>query len=192
MKKQTNVKKVGAIALGAGIIAGTLLGALAYNPVMEVETIVYEDKIVEVPVEVVKEVPVEVIKEVEVVKTVTDTELIKATCDRLLFEDMGECQSEVLAEDKALKMALDYVESQDFFDELEDADLIDDEDDVKVIRVYDDFEDIVVLKSDFDDDKYRFEIEVKIEDLEEEEKKKVLANILVEDGEVEFKSVSEI
>lgn len=177
------------------VVASALVGAVGWDLIDAPETIVKtetKEVTVEVPVEVIKEVPVEVLKEVEVVKTVTDTELVQATCDRLLFDDLAECQSEVKAEDKALKMALSIVEDNDFFDMLEDENIVEDEDEVNVIKVYSDFEDITVIKSDFDDDKYRFEFEVKIEDTDADEKKKVLVNVLVEDGEVELKSVSEI
>lgn len=188
-----NVNKIGAVALGIGIVAGTVLGAVVYNPepiMVPYNVTVFEDKIVEVPVEVIKEVEVEKLVEVEVV--ITDTELIQATCDRLMFDDIGDCQSEVLAEDAALKLALSYVESSDFLDELEDANIVNDEDDVEVIKVYDDFEDINVLKSNYNYDKYKFAYEVKIEDTDAEDKMKVLVTIVVEDGELEFKSVVKV
>ena len=179
----------------AGIVAASaVVGAVGWD-IMDAPEVIVKEVPVEVAGETVIEyvdvpVNVEVIKEVEVIKTVTDTELIQATCDRLLFDDLSECQTEVKAEDEALKLALEYVESADFFDEIEDANIVDDEDDINVIRVYEDFEDINITRSNFDDDKYRFEIEVKIEDTEEEEKFRVIADILVEDGEVELKSVS--
>ena len=192
MKKES--KKLSSVVMAGIVAASAVVGAVGWD-IMDAPEVIVKEVPVEVAGETVIEyvevpVNVEVIKEVEVIKTVTDTELIQATCDRLLFDDLSECQTEVKAEDEALKLALEYVESADFFDEIEDANIVDDEDDVNVIRVYEDFEDINITRSNFDDDKYRFEIEVKIEDTEEEEKFRVIADILVEDGEVELKSVS--
>jgi len=192
MKKES--KKLSSVVMAGIVAASAVVGAVGWD-IMDAPEVIVKEVPVEVAGETVIEyvdvpVNVEVIKEVEVIKTVTDTELIQATCDRLLFDDLSECQTEVKAEDEALKLALEYVESADFFDEIEDANIVDDEDDINVIRVYEDFEDINITRSNFDDDKYRFEIEVKIEDTEEEEKFRVIADILVEDGEVELKSVS--
>lgn len=129
-------------------------------------------------------------------KTVTDTELIKATCDRLLFEDIAECQTEVKAEDKALSLAWEELEkelSDDNFleDELKDAGFIADEDEVSVKKLYKDFEDIEILKSDYDDSEYSFRLKAKIDDEEADKKVYLLFDIEVSDGEAEIVDVNE-
>lgn len=206
VKPKTNWKKVAAIT-GAALIVGATAGAIvAHQPYSQadveamvsqaqsesfkkgVDSVVLPEPVVEV-VEVIKEVEVPV--EVEVM--VTDTELIQAACDRLLYEDMGECQREVKAEDAALKGAFDFMEEEqnDFFDMLEEEGIVEDEDDVEVIKVYDDFDRVEILKSDFDDEEYKFKLRFKVEDTDNEVKKYVLATVAVEDGEYELKKVVE-
>jgi len=204
--KKNSIQKIGAVTLGAAIV-GLTLGAGAGYTVFSPNPIVVEKNItVEVPVEVPvveyvnvtkevfveKEVPVEVIKEV----VVTDTELIQATCDRLLFEDLAECQKEVKSEDKAIDLAwaylLEQLNDESFVeDELKDAGLIADEDEFSIVKIYDDFEDIEVVTSNYDRDSYEFALKVKVNDEEAEVKKYLIFNIEVEDGVADFVEVVE-
>ncbi len=204
MKKNSISKKLiafslGALAIGAGIgIVGAnqlMVPEVINNTIVETIT-----ETVEVPVEVVVEknvtveVPVEVEKIVEVV--VTDNELVQATCDRLFFDDIRDCQLEVKAEDSALNTAWDFLAEQladdDFLeDELKDSGLIEDEDEVSIIKMYKDFEDIEVVESDYDDSEYEFILRVKIKDEEAELKKYLLFTVRVDDEEAEFIEVEE-
>lgn len=198
MKKQTkqNLKKAGAMV---GAIAVVGLSAFAGSQIFpktitETHTVT---ETVEVPVEVIKEVPVEVekivTKNVTVEVPVEDTELNKMLCDRLMYEDLDECVTEVKAEDEAMKMALDKLLDEAFvFDLLEDEGIISDEYEASIIKIYDDFEDIEVTESDYDDNEYEFVIEAKVEDEDADVKKKVEFTISVRDGDVEIESVSEI
>jgi hypothetical protein len=200
--KKINAKTVGAVALGLGIVAGTVLGAVAYNPVQEipVEVIKYQTKTVEVPVEVIKEVNVtkevfvEVEKEVFVEVDNGDMAFVLERLeDKAIIADADEIVAELKAEDKALEMAFAYVDDNrdELFDLLEDEGIVSDEDDVKIIKVFKDFEDVTIIDSDFDDEEYEFVLRYKIEDTDDEVKKFVLVTVGVEDNEVEILSVVE-
>lgn len=198
MVKKLSAKKVGAVALGLGIIAGTVLGAVVYNPVQEIPVYVtqYEEKIVEVPVEVIKEVEKIVEVEKEVIVQVDNGDMDFILCrleDKLIIEDCDEIVAELKAEDEAIKQAFDFVNKNkiELFDLLEDEGIIADEDDVKLIKVYNDFEDVNIIKADFDDEEYELELRYKIEDLEDEVKKFILVTVSIEDGEAKIDSVVE-
>lgn len=194
MKDKT--KKALLAVAGIGILGVGLLGGATLFPqevVKEKVVIQPVDKIVEVPVEVEKIVEKEVPVEVEKIVEVEDESFKKLMCDRMMFDDMSECQEEVQAEDAALKLALaQFDDENEIFDLLEDEGIISDEDEAKIWKVYDDFEDIEIVKSDFDDEEYRFKITAKIEDEDDDKKMKVEFDIEVEDGEVEIKDVKEI
>lgn len=121
---------------------------------------------------------------------VADEEFITLLCDRDSYDDIKECEEEVKAENEALKLAILEIEDE-FADELEDADIVKDEDDVEIVRIYDDFSDINVKESDFDDKEYRFEIRVKVDDDEADEKKYVIFDVEVEDDEASIRKVKE-
>ena len=185
-------KKQIAGAVGAGVVAvglGLAGGFALDNPEtivkeVTVEKLVPVEKIVEV--EVVKEVPVNVTEIVEV----EDEEFLKLMCDRAMFDDIQECREEVAAEDEALKLALELLDDEnEVFDFLEDESLIEDEDEARIVKVYDDFDEIEILDSDFDDEEYLFKIQVRIEDEETDEKFKVWFEVAVEEGEAELKDV---
>jgi len=185
--------KINSVVMAVVVGASALVGAVGHYLIASPEVIVETNTVTETVVQTV-EVPVkgdDVIQYVEklVEVPVVDNDLVRATCDRLLFDDLAECKEEVMAEDEALVLALDIVNDDDFFDMLEDEGIVRDEDRVEVIKVYDDFEDINILKSNFDNDKYKFSFEVKVEDTRLDEKHKVLVTVLVEDGEVELKNV---
>lgn len=182
----------GAIAIGViGLLAGAAGGAMLFP--VENTVVVKETVPVEVIKEVTKEVPVEkivyqdVIKEVEV--QVEDTEVRSMLCDRLLFEDVAECETEIKAENEALELAFKAIDSTDFFDFLQDEAIVEDEDDVKLKRIYKDFEDIEITASDFEDESYEFKITAKVYDDNDELNKKVLVTISVDEGEVDFEEV---
>lgn len=194
MKKQS--KKLAAIAAVSGLVLGGLAGAVMFpvqNDVVVEKTVIEKvdvpfpvTEVVEKIVEV--EVPVETFVEVDngdmafVLQRLEDMEVIA---------DAEEIVMELKAEDAALKGAFDFVEENkdELFDMLEKAGLVTDEDDVEIIKVYDDFEDVEILKSDFDDEEYKFNLLYKVEDLEEEEKFKSLVKVQLEDGEFEILKV---
>lgn len=192
--------KLGAAMVGA-VLVGGVAGSVAFPKEIEKPIIVNQTQIVEVPtpfpVEKIVEVEVEkikeVIKNVSVEVPVLDEDKAKMFCDRMLYEDVSECIEEVEAEDLALNEALAFIESDfdEIADEMEDKGIVEDEDEVSVIKVYDSFEDVNIIKSDFDDEEYKFEIRVKVEDLENDDKKYVLITLEKEDNEIKFVKVKE-
>lgn len=189
---ETKQKKV--VALGTiALVAALGIGAVGHSLLAEPQTVTVEKLVpVEVvkTVEVTKEVPVEVIKTVEVVKEVSveDESFLKMMCDRAMYDDLMECKEEVKAEDAALKLAIDLVKS-DYADELENADLVADEKDADLVKVYSDFEDVEVVSSNFDNEKYEFAIKAKVKDNDEDTKFNVVFTVEVQDGESEIKDV---
>jgi hypothetical protein len=109
-------------------------------------------------------------------------------CDRLQYDIVSECVEEIKSEDKALQLAFELIKS-DFQEELKDADLIEKRGDAELQKVYSDFEDINVTKSDFDRDRYEFVIKVKVEDTREDDKFHALFTVKVEDSEATIESV---
>lgn len=196
MVKKLSWKKVLAW-IGLGLIAGATIGAFAFptEVVVKEPVIVEKEKLVEVPVieyvNITKEVPVESFIEVEVDNGDMDFVLCRLE-DKDIIEDCDEIVAELKAEDKALALALEAIDDADFLDMLEDENIIKDEDEAEVIKVYSDFEDVEILRSDFDDEEYKFRFEVKVEDLDKEVKKKVLVTVSVEDGDVELLKVAEV
>jgi hypothetical protein len=85
-----------------------------------------------------------------------------------------------------------FEDESDIFDLLEDEGIISDEDEASIVKIYKDFEDIEVSESDFDDEQYEFKITAKIEDEDDDVKKKVEFTIEVEDGEAEITDVKEL
>lgn len=184
MNKTTKIVG-GVIAAGCLIGAGLSAGfALDQPKTIEVE----KEVIVEVPHNVTVEKIVEKNVTVEVPVEFENETFKKMACDRLFYDDLKECQEEVEAEDAALKLAFEAIEA-DYADELEDADIVKDEDDARLVELYTDFEDVEVKKSDFDDEKYRFVIQAKVEDEDKDNKFKVDFTVEVENGDVEIKSV---
>ena len=157
MKK--DVKKISAVALGVGIIAGTLLGAVAFNPVQEVpvEKIVYENVTIDL--------------------TQAQRELaFKAGVDSV---DVPEDLSEALADEKVtsadaidkLHSAVDFIE--DNVDEDADLDYVLFEADARVeaeALIHNDFKELLDEEGFFDKrgalDNYRFS-EVSIKEIED-------------------------
>ena len=189
MEKKNVIKGIviAAIAIGSAVAGGLGVGLTMEPEVITNNVTVVETEYVDVPVEVIKEVPINV----TVVEEVEDLSFTELACDRLLYDDLEECKEEVIAEDAALKLAIEEIESE-FADELEDANIVGDEDDVELVYIKGDFEDVNVVKSSFNNDKYVFEIEAKIEDTDEEDKKKVVFKVEVEDGEAKILKVEEI
>jgi len=182
MKKMKKVLGWGAAAVvAAGLLGGGI--GFALQPEPQVVKVVEE-----VEVEVLKEVEVPVEVEVEKIVEVEDNAFLKIACDRLVYEDLEDCKEEVLAEDEALALAWAELEAEGF-DMLEDKNLFKDEDDLEFVKFYDDFEDVKVLKSDFDDEEYKFKLVAKVEDFKRDIKKKVEFLVHVEDGDAELKNV---
>lgn len=185
-KKLVMASIAGALMLGVGGAAGYLL----HQPEVEIKEVPVPtpfevEKIVEVEKEVLVEVagaPVEVFVE--------DEEFLKKACDRLMYEDIQECKEEVSAEDDAFKLALELLGDENkVFDVLEDEGLIADEDEAKLIKVYKDFEDVEVVESDFEEGDYEFKIKARVEDTDNDVKKKFVFTVKVSDGEAEIDGV---
>jgi len=178
-----NKKLMAAAIVGVAVLsgaAGALTNALLNPPVFE-EVIVEKNITVTQEVEKIVEVPVEVVKQVPVEVKVEDTEFLKLVCDRALFDDLQECKTEITAEDAALKLAIQAVE-QDFAREAERAGLIVDDRRAELIRVYDKFEDIEVVYSNFDRKKYEFVIEARLDDLRADQRVDVKFTVTVDNG----------
>jgi len=201
-------KVVLATIVGVSAIVGATGGALiAYNPYDSTDLKVAQnvafkagqDSVEPVLVPVVKTITetVEVEKLVEVEKEIFVDNgdlafVLERLEDKLVIEDAEEIVEELKAEDTAIKGAFDYVdaESKELFDLLEEEGIISDEDEVEIVKVYNDFEDVEIITSDFDDEEYEFKLTYKVEDLDEEEKFKINVTVKVEDGEFEILSVS--
>lgn len=179
---------------GIGIAALVALAGVAAHDVLEAP--VYKEVVVEKNVTVEVPVEVEVVKEVEVPVNVTvekeviveDETFKKLACDRLLYDDVSECEEEVEAEDAALQLAVAEIEAE-LAEYLDDEDVVRKDSDVRIIDIKSDFEDIEVKKSDFDDEKYVFEIDVKYEDERKDKKFTQTVTVRVEDGEAEIRDV---
>lgn len=179
----------------AGIAIASLVGlgvSVAHDTFEPVEVV---NQTVTEYVNVTETVEVEVIKEVPVNVTVTeevffeDEAFKQLACDRLMFDDVSECVEEVEAENVALELAVDEIEAE-FADFLDDEDVVRKDEDVRIIEIKSDFEDVNVVKSDFDRDKYVFEIDVKYDDERKDKKFTKTVTVEVEDGEVEIKEVA--
>lgn len=188
---EKNTKIIAGIAIGALV---ALSGVAAHDVFETPKTIEVEKNVtVEVPynvteyVEVVKEVPVNVTVEKEVI--VEDESFKQLACDRLLFDDVKECVEEVEAEANALDLAVAEIEKE-LADFLDDEDLVKKDSDVRIIDIKSDFEDVTIVKSNFDNDKYVFEINVKFEDTRSEDKETRTVTVRVEDSEAEIISVN--
>ena len=171
----------------AGIMGGFLMDS---PDVVVVEKFVEVpvEKIVEVPVEVEKEVVVEVEKEVLVeVDNGMMSWAFERLEDKLIIDDATEILAELKAEDDALNMVFNNIDERELFDFMEDEGLVLDEDEVSIIKVYSDFEDVEVIKSDFDDEEYEFKIKFKVDD--DGVKKYFFVSYIVEDGEVSLEDV---
>jgi hypothetical protein len=181
MKKDIG-KKIVAAVVGGLVIGGAVGGAVGYllqpEPVQIVE---YVDVVTEV--EVIKEIPFNVT--VEKIVEVQNEEALSLVCEKLMYDDIVECEVELKAEDEALALAFAEIESEGL-DFVEDEGLFDDEDDLEFIRFYNDYDEVEVVKSDYDRDEYEFKIEVKIDDDETDDKYRVQYTVEVEDGEVEI------
>lgn len=182
------------LALGGAVVASVAIGAIGHELIEQPE-IEYINETVYVNNTEVIEVPVPVIEYVN--QTVTEIEYVEnvsvqtALCDRLVYDDVSECVEEVNAEDAALALAIEEIRAE-AADLLDDEGLIKDEDDFEIVRVYDDFEDIDVKESDFDDEEYKFVIEAKVEDTKADKKFKVAFTVEVEDSEAEIKKVVKV
>lgn len=133
--------------------------------------------------------PIQVPYNVSVPVSFEDEAFKQLACDRLMYDDISECVEEVEAESVALALAVTEIETE-LAEELDDEDVVKKDSDVRIIEVRSDFEDVTVVKSNFDNDKYVFEIEVKYEDERKEDKETVTVKVIVEDSEAEIVSIN--
>lgn len=174
-KSNSVIKKVGAVVGGLALVSAGFVGGSFYSPVeKEVQVFVPQ----EVIVEKVVEVPVEI--EVEKIVSVEDPYLKEALVARDIVDDEFDPVEVFMAEDMAIAKAIAEAEDK-LADMLDDAGLIKDEDDFEILRVYSDYEDIEVVKSDFEDEEYKFVIKFKVEDTKKEDKFYVLATVKVDE-----------
>jgi len=188
---KTNKKVIAAcsaaVVLGAGLV-GVGLHDIYETPVVQNQTVTeYVNVTEEVVVEVIKEVPVNVTVTEEII--VEDEAFKQLACDRLMYDDISECVEEVEAEAVALELAVAEIEAE-LAEELDDEDVVRKDSDVRIIEIKSDFEDVEVVKSNFDNNKYVFEIDVKYEDEREESKDTVTVKVKVEDSDVEIVSIN--
>ena len=194
--KQGLGKAITAVAVIAGVALGGVAGGLVGYSV--------EPNIVTVEVPVVEYLPGETITEfvevevpvnvtVEKVVEVEDEDFKGIACDRLGYDILSECVEEVEQEDIALKNVINFIEEEfdDVTDFLEDEDMVEDEDDISLVRIYDDFEDVVVEESDFDDNEYEFTVKIKVDDDEEDSKRYFYVTVSSNDGELEIENITE-
>lgn len=185
-------KKVGyglmTIAVGLSSFA---VGGLTVEPevITHNVTVPSEPQIVEVPKIVERNVTVE--KVVEVENTSKIDYMSQRLVDMEIVDEDFEPIEVFMAEDAAKEVAMLHIEDE-LADVLDDEGIIRDEDKFDIIRVYDDYEDIEVLRSDFEDSDYRFNIEYKVEDERRDSKFKVKVTVDVEDGEPEIRNVEKL
>jgi len=177
---------VAVLSGAAGALTNELLSEPEVKEVVVTEEVVVNNTVVE-EVEVIKEVPVEVT--VEKIVEVENVEFKAKACDRLFYDEVSECVEEVDAEDAALQLAIAEIENE-LADYLDDEDVVRKESDVRIIDIKSDFEDLNVVQSDFDDNKYVFEIDVKYEDERKDKKDTVTVKVRVEDGDSEIRDVN--
>ncbi|MEA3430297.1 MAG: hypothetical protein U9R08_03415 [Nanoarchaeota archaeon] len=196
---------IGVVSLALGGMGGYMIGQnglteqdlqLAYaqgasDGISSVEPITITET-VEVPIEVIREieVPVETIVEVPVQDN-TLQDFLTYLEDKDLIDDADEAIEAMVAETAAIAEAVILIE-EDIADALEDEDIVKDEDDVVILKIKDDLEDVEIVRSDFDDDEYKFRILLKVEDERKDKKFYVEATIEVEDGEAVFKKVEKV
>ena len=114
--------------------------------------------------------------------------------DAEIFEDAKEVVAIIEAEDEAKELAYakiaEELADEDFVEDEMVSEILEDEDEFSVVRVYKDFEDVEIVESDFDDAEYEFNVRVKLDDEEADEKVYAIFNVIVEDGEAEVIDVS--
>ena len=193
--KQGLGKAITAVAVIAGVALGGVVGGLVgygIEPNVVTETVTVEVPVVETVTETVEvEVPVNVT--VEKIVEVEDMDFKRIACDRLGYDILSECVEEVEQEDIALKNVINFIEEEfdDVTDFLEDEGMVEDEDDISLVRIYDDFEDVVVEESDFDDNEYEFTVKIKVDDDEADSKRYFYVTVSSNDGELEIENITE-
>ena len=207
MDKKTKV--IGALCMAGVAVLGGIGGAVIFpNDVMNPINTDLQDKVdayklevkgvqaqldAELAKPVIKEIETVIVTE-EVINPInvglqSDLALITQYLEDIeVFEDAAEVVESIKAEDRAITIAIEAIK-KDFAVELEDADIVDDEDEVEIRTIYDDIEDIEIIKSDYDDDEYKFAIKVKIYDDDVEDTSKVWFTVEVEDGDSKIKKV---
>jgi hypothetical protein len=179
MEKQTKIAAVlASVALIAGGLSGAAIAVQTIEPIevpVIVNNTVYE--ILPVPTDVVVEKEVIVTQNI----TVEDTEFLKLACDRLLYDDLIDCKKEIVAEDKALQIALDEIKS-DFAREAERYGLIVDDRKAELISIYTDFDELEVVSSNFNRNKYEFDITTRVYDERADARYDIIYTVKVDNG----------
>jgi hypothetical protein len=193
---EKNISHKIAVALTAtALVAGGLTGAAIYATTVEPTVIQGEPFVINATSEQVLNAFKEGVASVPFVEpvvitnttveykevSVEDTAFLALACDRLLYDDLVECKKEVSAEDEALKLAIAEIEA-DFAREAERAGLILDDRRASLIKVYDVFEDVEVVSSDYKRAKYEFEITARVEDERADTKLDVTYTVRVDNG----------
>ena len=185
---EKNNKLLVALGVATVALAGTLVHDVYESPVVEYRNVTVTEYINQTEVvEVVKEVPYNVTVVEEVL--VEDEAFKGLACERLQYEDVVECVEEVEAEASALELAVAEIKAE-LAEELDDEDVVRKDSDVEIINIKSDYDDVEVVKSNFDNDKYVFEIDVKYEDTREESKDTVTVKVKVEDSEAKIVSIN--
>ena len=206
MKNISVSKVVASICMVVALIVGGFAGATLFptETIVTKNVTVTETEYVDVPGPVVTEIEtvevenpvnealeqanVELLEQLE--QADADMDIVTAYLeDKGIFEDAIDVVKEIKAEDEALLLAINMIK-EDYADELEDEDIVKDEDDADLIKVYSELEDIEVVRSDYEDNEYKFKILAKVEDDDKDDKFKVEFVVEVEDGEAKIKNVS--
>lgn len=185
-KKIAGLLGAGMVGIAAGFGGGMMLMP---EPEPVVKTVTEE-------VEVIKEVPVTetVVEEVEVVKEVDNGKLdyLKdSLIDREIMDDEFDPVKVFMAEDEALSRAIVAIEDNGA-DMIEDNNSSLDEDDLDFYRIYGEWDNVKVNRSDFDHNEYRFEIDALVEDDENHEDYKATFVVDIDDDEVEVTEVKNV
>lgn len=125
-----------------------------------------------------------------VIETVEDTEFLKIVCERALYDDLVDCRSEIMSENAALESGLDKIKS-DYAVELALEGIVLDRNRVDLIHVYDKYDEIVVLTSDYDKKRYVFEVEARVFDDRANEQKDVVFTVESDHERVRILNVEE-
>jgi len=186
IKKALTIGAVALVSIGVGVGGVYLLDnpepitkTITNTITLQGETI-YEDVIVEVPYNVT------------VIEYVDNGDL-EFTLERLedqgIIADADEIVAELKAEDLALELAVAEISNGDLFEMMEDAGLLVDDDEAFIKRIKGDYDEVVVVNANFDDNEYSFDIDVKVYDEDTEDY--VYSTVFVEviEGEAELISV---
>jgi len=179
--EKTQILKLVAVGV-AGVLVGAGVGAgLAPQPepVQLPPVIQYHDVIVEKNVTVDKPVLVDNGKLAYVEQRLEDM---------AIYEDASEVVTEMEAEDSAISLAVEEIKSRGF-NELEKSKIFKDDYDLSFMKIYSDYKDLKVEKSDYDKEEYMFVIDARVKDDKRDVKEAVKFTVKVDNGEAELVKV---